>query len=291
VFNAGGGSITVATNVTSGGNLLLEADDLSSAGQDLTVNPGVTLMATGALTLNAGDNLTVSAGSALHATGAVTLNGDFGNADGGVGSTVIVQGTITGTSANVNGGNDPDSFLIRPSAPGGVVINVNGGNPTTLPGDTLRIDVSGGATGADLTPGGVGAGTYTFSNAANVTFTGIESTTPLVFISPVPSPTTQPVTQVVFNFSEPVTGFTVDALTLTRDGTVIPLGFTFLGLGGGAMLTPSNGGKTWTLDLPDFFTSDNGTYVLTLTAAGSGIVSTASNAPLLDDASVTWVKQ
>jgi hypothetical protein len=286
VFNAGGGSITVATNVTSGGNLLLEADDLSSAGQDLTVNAGVTLMATGALTLNAGDNLTVNAGATLNATGAITLNGDFGNADGGVGSNVTFQGDVTAAAAmTINGGNDPDTFFVRPSAV--VAIAVNGGAPVTLPGDSLHLDLSAGATLAagDFTgvPITSPAGTYAFTNRQNVTFTSIETLTPYAEIDQVPTPTNMAVTSITIRFTEPVSGFAMSSLSLTLNGSPIGLNPRT------NRLTTSDGGRTWVLTLNAGQTSTTGTYTLKLTAAGSGIKSVSIGTPLLDDAVMTWM--
>ena len=81
-------------------------------------------------------------------------------------------------------------------------------------------------------------------------------------------------------FSEPVTGFNLADLSLTRDG-------------GANLLTASQtltttDNVTWTLGNLGDLTSFGGTYAMTLTAAGSGIADGVNN-PLSGNASDTWV--
>lgn len=107
-----------------------------------------------------------------------------------------------------------------------------------------------------------------------------DTTAPAVSIIPVqPDPRDQAVSGVVFQFSEPVSGFTVDDLTLKRDG-------------GTNLLTTETlttvDMATYTLADLTAVTGTAGTYVLTLTAAGSGIRDAAGNV-LAGDASETWV--
>jgi len=97
-----------------------------------------------------------------------------------------------------------------------------------------------------------------------------------------PDPHLTAVEQIDVVFSEPVSGLDVGDLSLTRDG-------------GGDLLTGAEGlatadGITWALTGLTALTDLIGTYtmVLTLTAAGSGIVDVAGN-PLAGDASDTWV--
>lgn len=54
-----------------------------------------------------------------------------------------------------------------------VTIAVHGASPTSTPGDALQVVLNGVST--VFTPTGIGAGTYTFTGAQPITFTGFES--------------------------------------------------------------------------------------------------------------------
>lgn len=95
-----------------------------------------------------------------------------------------------------------------------------------------------------------------------------------------PDPRTTPVTQITISFSGPVTGFDLSDLSLKRDGGVNLL------LGSSATLTTTDN-ITWTLGNLGSLTSATGNYVLTLTAAGSGITDNL-NQTLALDASDSW---
>ena len=94
-----------------------------------------------------------------------------------------------------------------------------------------------------------------------------------------PDPRNTPVVEIQFVFSEPVTGFDLADLALTRDA-------------GGDVLTGSEpldsaDGITWTLGGLGGLTATTGQYVVILTAAGSGIEDAGAN-PLADGASRAW---
>ena len=94
-----------------------------------------------------------------------------------------------------------------------------------------------------------------------------------------PDPRNTAVDQITIEFSEIVTGFDLGDLTLTRDG-------------GANLLTAAQAlttaeGRTWTLGGLAGLTADEGTYLVTLAAAGSGIVDLAGN-PLATGASESW---
>src|SRR4029079_7002003 len=72
----------------------------------------------------------------------------------------------------LNLGSGADSVLAEPLP--NARVTINGNNPATTPGDTLRVSLVT-ATGAVLTPNGTGAGTYTFTNAAALNYTGFEA--------------------------------------------------------------------------------------------------------------------
>ena len=81
----------------------------------------------------------------------------------------------------LQGGSANDQFLVMPQ---NIPIDVNGAlpNPPASPGDTIQIDLSGGATGLALTlsQGVTGYyGSYSFSNRAAVSFSRIEGGSPI----------------------------------------------------------------------------------------------------------------
>src|SRR5262249_36562223 len=93
-----------------------------------------------------------------------------------------------------------------------------------------------------------------------------------------PDPRTTPVAIITIAFSEAVAGFDKPDLALTRNGSAVSLGT--------ATLTTSDN-VTWTLGNLTSLTGALGNYVLTLTAAGSGIADLAGN-PLAADANTSW---
>ncbi|HKD36801.1 MAG TPA: dockerin type I domain-containing protein, partial [Pirellulales bacterium] len=98
----------------------------------------------------------------------------------------------------------------------------------------------------------------------------IDTTSPTVMISPVsPNPTNSAVDSMQIVFSEPVSGVSLAALSLTAGG-------------GPNLLTSSqtlttSDNVTYTLGNLSSLTAANGTYTLTLTAAGSSITDLAGN--------------
>jgi len=109
----------------------------------------------------------------------------------------------------------------------------------------------------------------------------VDATAPTADVTDVsPDPRTSSVPSVTIVFSEAVTGFDLSDLTLRRDG-----GSNLLT--GSQTLTTADG-VTWTLGNLAGLTAAAGTYVLTLTAAGSGVQDAAQNA-LAANATDTWV--
>jgi hypothetical protein len=114
---------------------------------------------------------------------------------------------------------------------------------------------------------------------------GIESllsgTIILASIAPVsPNPRTTPVSQITISFSGPVTEFDLSDLSLTRDGgaNLLP--------GSSATLATTDS-ITWTLGNLAGLTASPGNYVVSLTAAGSGITDNSSR-QFLSDVSQSW---
>ncbi|MGE3638446.1 MAG: beta strand repeat-containing protein, partial [Pirellulales bacterium] len=73
---------------------------------------------------------------------------------------------------SINLGSGADTVYAEPLP--GVPLSINAAGPTAAPGDTLRFSYAH-ATNPVFTPGVVGAGTYSFSDAAAVSYTGIET--------------------------------------------------------------------------------------------------------------------
>ena len=116
---------------------------------------------------------------------------------------------------------------------------------------------------------------------ADTTNLSVDNQAPAASMAPVtPDPRTAPISQLTIVFSEPVTGFDLSDLELTRSG-------------GGNLLTGSQtltpiGDVTWVLSNLSGITGTPGMYALDLAAAGSGIVDDAGN-PLAADASEAWL--
>lgn len=106
------GAMTVKENVTSGQNLTLRTLDSSNAGEDLTAIAGVTLTGQN-VTLQAGDNLWLQADSTVQALNQILIQGDWGNADGGVGSRIDLDGSLDALAILVQGQTDDDIIDIH----------------------------------------------------------------------------------------------------------------------------------------------------------------------------------
>lgn len=106
-----------------------------------------------------------------------------------------------------------------------------------------------------------------------------DTTPPTGAFAAVTSPRNTHAGSVDVTFSESVTGVDIADFTLTRDGANVALA--------GGMLTDPE--RITLLTLSTVTTTD-GAYVLTLTAAGSGIIDIAFNA-LLTDATRSWTKE
>ena len=110
--------LTVSQNVTSGNAIDLVAGNSNSAGDDLTVQDGVQVQGTAAVSLTAGDHVSLAANSAVSGT-AITIiadNAGDGAADGVTGG-VTAAGTITGSSVDITGGNLVHSGSIVSTGP------------------------------------------------------------------------------------------------------------------------------------------------------------------------------
>jgi hypothetical protein len=150
--------LTVANNVSAvGGNAFLTAGDSAAPGDDLTINSGVTVQASGLVGLRAGDSLNLPIGSTLAAGTLVSGTVDFNNADAGTGGTANLNGTITAPGTHqFLGGDDADTFF---SATGPDTFLGSAGNDRFVwdPGD-----------GSDTIDGGADIDTLAFNGSAGI---------------------------------------------------------------------------------------------------------------------------
>ncbi len=184
--------LTIAANAITSGGMTYTASDSAAAGDDLTVNAGVTVQDTSAaLTMNGGDNVTFNTGTTVRASTALAINGDSlggGVADPGVGSIMSLFGTIQSDTAGItitgNGDNDSITIDNNGAAAGGTLdgvvvgavqlftINGNGGS------DTLTLEDGGDLTGdtytITATTISTGGGNL-FNNAPGLNYANLET--------------------------------------------------------------------------------------------------------------------
>lgn len=118
--------LTVSNDVIGGGAVLLKANDSPFPGDDLRVEAGVTVRASGgAVQLEAGDDLTLEAGSLVESlTTTVLLQGDAGNFDPETGSTIQIDGVVNSVGgATVTGQNDGDVIRLTNAGTGGITLS------------------------------------------------------------------------------------------------------------------------------------------------------------------------
>ena len=115
-----------------------------------------------------------------------------------------------------------------------------------------------------------------FFNSASFVATASAATTVMTPSSPGTSST--PVGSVAITFSKPVTGFGLGDLTLTRGGTLVSLA--------NATLTTTDS-QRYTLANLTAATATDGSYVLTFTATGAGVVDAAGRT-LSQNATISW---
>ena len=189
--------ITFAANASTSGGMTYNATDTAAAGDNITINTGVTVQdTTASLVFNAGDNFVMNGTAAVTAnfgeSSSVTINVDVANLDAVPGGTVTIPKTATistsvtgtnsaglyqsggGTFINGNAGND--TFNIAPQA--GSQIFIDGKAPTTPTGDTLNIDLSAMTTPhLDIVPTTAGGiGNFSFAaGSSGVHFQSIET--------------------------------------------------------------------------------------------------------------------
>ena len=187
----GSGSIAVNNSVRSDRDITVTAND--SAGTDnVSLLAAATMTAGRNVAISAGDNATLPGGSTVTAGSTVTVNVDFGNADaaGGVlkfgdstmpafGDLAFLPADMDAVIAIFNGNSHADTFNLVPDQDtGGTLtpITVNGNDPVGTAGDELNLDITD-VTSPALTVGEINGGSWSWGNAAAVTYHSIEKVT------------------------------------------------------------------------------------------------------------------
>ena len=168
------GPLVLASNITATSGIVLNVVETSGADDDLVIQSPAALMTgiSGAVQFQVGDDVDIQAGSTIE-TQSLMVEADpsIGDLDIGTGANLVLNGTLLVTNGtDATGGDDVDAFDLIPQA--GSAIRVVGNDPTTFPGDSLRIN--GG--GLDVTFD-VGTGEITGAGVQPVTTTGIENLT------------------------------------------------------------------------------------------------------------------
>lgn len=188
------GPLIFAVNTTSAGSLVAASLDQATAGDDILVNPGVTLASTGGdVELRAGDTVIVAVTAVVSgAQVKIGLDGfHTGNVD--TGATFNSTGTFRTSTLTVNGNDGDDTIRVTGTAgiAGSVIVQANAGldtiqvTPSTVPVNVDGGESEGNTPGDTLIYNGLGglvalleAGSGTITNLfglQTVQFSGMET--------------------------------------------------------------------------------------------------------------------
>ena len=182
VVNAGSAGDTFLLNVVPSGtqtilngNAGLDGLGLGFTSSNLDTIQGIITYNTGADAGNLGaiDTADTTADIVhLTTTSLGTAPGDtlFGLGGALFFDNIVNFGSFSGVTLSLGSGADTVFAEPLPAARE----TINGNNPTTAPGDALHVSLASAASPV-FTSNGTGAGTYTFSNAGSLNYTGFES--------------------------------------------------------------------------------------------------------------------
>jgi hypothetical protein len=188
-WTANASPLIFAVNVTSAGTLTAAAGDSAAPGDNLTINPGVTLQSTaGSVILHAGDDLIFNSTATVGAAVDIQFVVDFGDVDG-AGATANVLGHLNAPLATVSGGSLDDSFIIVPDDGTPIAVHGAGGiNALTYQGalGTVTFNSPDHRSGSIAAPGFAGV---TFDNIDSLSgsVSGPEPATWFLFLTALPS--------------------------------------------------------------------------------------------------------
>jgi subtilisin family serine protease len=223
---------------------------------------------------------------------AVIGDGTYGSADVDLFAVQVAAGASLTVDINARSLASPstlDSFVRLFDASGRQLASNDDGSgsfdsllsftPSTTGTYYVGVSSYGNSSYNPLAAGSATAGSTTGTYA--VVFTVAAPVTPLTadVVDVSPDPRTTAVDAITITFNRAVTGFDLADLRLVRSGSSVSLR--------GTALASADGGRTWTLSGLAAATTSAGTYTLTLTASGSGIIDTAGLA-LSASASDSW---
>ncbi|MEQ9409446.1 MAG: calcium-binding protein, partial [Fuerstiella sp.] len=156
--------ITVSSDITAAGNISIIAAEDPTAGDDLTINAGVSVNSTGGdVTLTAGDNISLQATSSVTAQNLLTIRAAEADADTiPVGAVIALNGSLTAPLTDVRGGSLNDTISVGATAAISGVLLIQG-----LEGaDNISTDVVNSITTPVIAFGD--SGTYVYDAGTHV---------------------------------------------------------------------------------------------------------------------------
>ncbi|WP_146408323.1 dockerin type I domain-containing protein [Allorhodopirellula heiligendammensis] len=137
-----GSPLTIDSDITAAGAIVLTASDTANSGDDLTVMSGATIESTGSsVTLQAGDNIIVESGSTIQASTEIVITADFDDDPADTtGANVMIAGTLVSPTATIGVGDnadDDDTFTIAPQLATPITVDAGDGS------DTLNFNANG----------------------------------------------------------------------------------------------------------------------------------------------------
>ncbi|MGE5657523.1 MAG: DUF4347 domain-containing protein, partial [Actinomycetota bacterium] len=270
-----GGAIFIASSATESGSLPVPTVNTVNGATTFTGNSAVDAGSTPTDNMNFYGPLNSLTSPLPTVVSIATANPNPTNANT-VSYTVTFDVPVTGLR--------PADFTLIPSGVTGATLTA----VTPVNSSVYTVTVNTGSGDGTLGLNFVDNNTVINGNAVPIgglgvqNFTGqtytIDRTPPLVnLLAIAPNPRNSAVTAIPVSFSETVTGFDINDLTLTRSGVTVPLT--------SANITGS--GSNYVLNLPAALTNSDGNYVLTLNAATAGITDPVGNA-LAVDATDNW---
>ncbi|MDG1896561.1 MAG: hypothetical protein P8J37_16785, partial [Fuerstiella sp.] len=120
--------ITIASDVTAAGDIVILATEDPTAGDDLTVNSGITVESTGGdVTLRAGDNISLQPTSTVIAQNRLTIQAADSDADTvPVGANIALHGALTAPLVDIRSGDQDDTIIVAATASTSGVLIIQG---------------------------------------------------------------------------------------------------------------------------------------------------------------------
>lgn len=163
-------ALTVSADTSTAGNITLTAPDSANAGDDLTIQAGVTVESiAGVVTLNVGDNFFHSQGASVVADAGIVVNLDLGSADPGTGGIGFLEGSFDAPTFNIHGGDDDDFIGFEPDSYELTDVVIDGGGGAL---NGIELDLTG-VINPSIIYTGATSGTFSSDSHSDIQFTNI----------------------------------------------------------------------------------------------------------------------